>query len=122
MASGESQRASGASIVADLRAVTGESSRPRKQLSTLEARGALAAQRGRADYVVPETKGGGGIASPLVETAYADRTYYDEVTITSTDGLLTLKIKPIKSVKSRDANSAEVQQIYAAPPKSGSTS
>ena len=40
----------GASIVEDLRALTGGNNAQNKQLKALEPRGALAAQRGRADY------------------------------------------------------------------------
>ena len=51
---------------------------------------------------------GGGIASPLTETDYVDRTWHPERTITSTDGVWALKIKPLKSIKFKDAVDAEV--------------
>ena len=63
------------------------------------------------DAVAVNLQGGspqGGIASPLTETAYGDRTWYAERTIASSDGIWSLKIKPLKSIKLTDANSAEV--------------
>lgn len=51
---------------------------------------------------------GGAIASPLTETAYADRVFWPENTLTSSDGFFTLKWKPIKQVKFQDANSEDV--------------
>lgn len=56
------------------------------------------------------------VSAPASPSApYTARTYYDEYTVTSSDGLLTLKLKPIKQMKSVDANGAEVVQIYAEP-------
>ena len=51
---------------------------------------------------------GGGVASPLTETAYADRTFHAEYEIYSSDGLFSLKIKPVASMKFLDANSETV--------------
>lgn len=102
-------------LVGDLQSL--ESSRREiGKLNELERKGAKPAQTGRANYTPPASTGaGGGIASPLTEVSYNNRTYYDEYTVTSSDGLLTLKLKPIKQVKSVDANGAEVVQIYAEP-------
>ena len=62
------------------------------------------------------TKGtGGGIASPLDETAYADRTWHTEKIIASTDGLFSLRIKPVASVKFKDAALADVIIQFKAP-------
>lgn len=58
---------------------------------------------------------GGGIASPLTETAYTDRQYHPDQTLLSTDGLLSFKVKPLKQLTQKDANDAEVVQIFAAP-------
>lgn len=96
--------------------------RTTRTLTPVEAKGARVATRGKGDYTPPASTGTGGIASPLVEPNYDARLYYDEVTITSSDGLLTMKIKPIKQVTSQDANGAEVVQIYAQPPTTGTTS
>lgn len=57
----------------------------------------------------------GNIASPLTETAYADRTWHSDVTINSSDGIFTLVIKPIKKVFFKDANSADVVMEYKSP-------
>lgn len=96
-----------ASIVEDLRALTGGNSAQSKQLKTLDPRGALAAQRGRADYQEPEAANtGGGIASPLVETS---REYWDTRHVFSSDGLYVMEIKPVKYLNMDDANGAPVQ-------------
>ena len=58
----------------------------------------------------------GGIASPLTETAYADRTFWTGKTITSTDGLITIAISPIKQMTFKDANNEEVIFDYKEPP------
>ena len=59
--------------------------------------------------------GTGGIASPLVETAYANRTFHATVNIASTDGLFTLKIKPVKEVKFLDSNLRPVTIEFKSP-------
>jgi hypothetical protein len=93
---------------------------PRKRpgLRALEPRGAIAAQRGRGIYdpVAAGHSGGGGIASPLTEGDYAARTYWGERSITSSDGLLTIRIKAIKAITMTDASGAEVIQQFAEPP------
>jgi hypothetical protein len=50
----------------------------------------------------------GGIASPLTETLYEDREYYDEVAVTSSDGLFVFNIKRIKTIRMTDNTSKEV--------------
>lgn len=45
-----------------------------------------------------------GIASPLTETAYADRAYFNAQTLTSTDGIFTIEWEPIKTMSFTDAN------------------
>lgn len=59
--------------------------------------------------------GSGGIASPLVETAYANRTFHATVNIASTDGLFTLKIKPVKEIKFLDSNLRPVTIEFKSP-------
>ena len=56
-----------------------------------------------------------GIASPLVETAYADRTFHANQTITSSDGLFTLVIKPVKTIRFKDAAARDVTIEFKAP-------
>ncbi|PJI49761.1 MAG: hypothetical protein CTR55_10500 [Pseudomonas sp.] len=102
-----------ASIVADLRALTGGNTTQSRQLKTLEPRGALAAQRGRADYQEPAAAStGGGIASPLTETS---RETWDTQYLYSSDGVYVMELKPIKSVTFEDANNAEAQFRYLEP-------
>lgn len=60
-----------------------------------------------AEGVKPAEKAG-SIASPLVETAFADREWHPERTIFSTDGVIALRIKAIKSIKFKDAKDADV--------------
>lgn len=77
-------------------------------------------ERGAAGRVIGSALLGGGgtkggIASPLTETAYADREFHTTTTITSTDGLFTLKIKPVKKIKFKDAGNADVEIVFKAP-------
>ncbi|ODU49079.1 MAG: hypothetical protein ABS92_06810 [Thiobacillus sp. SCN 63-374] len=51
---------------------------------------------------------GGGIASPLVETAYASRSWHPAQTLTSTDGVFTFSVRFIKTLGMTDANGAGV--------------
>ena len=60
--------------------------------------------------------GTGGIASPLVETAYADRLWFSERSVVSTDGLFTMRVRPINTIKFTDANSNAVKMQYKAAP------
>lgn len=57
-----------------------------------------------------------GIASPLTEPDYDQREYYDTQLKTSSDGLFTLPVKPIKKLVLQDANKAAVV-IQLAEPK-----
>ncbi|MCY1299923.1 hypothetical protein D9M70_494710 [compost metagenome] len=86
-------------------------------LSTRQATGGRPENRGRGtwDPATPAAGGGGGIASPLTETAYADRTRWAEVTLSSSDGLLSFRIAPVKDVIQKDANDLEVKQVFANP-------
>lgn len=110
-------RRTGAGVVDDINAVI----RPvaeRRTLRTIEPRGGLGPQPGRGVYKPPPAapgQGGGGIASPLVETDYNAREWWPEKTVTSVDGLLSFRIRPIKEITQQDANSATVKQQYAEP-------
>ena len=89
---------------------------PKPGLPPVEPRGGVPATRGRGDYTAPA--GGSstaGIASPLTETNYGDREYWAEKTITSSDGLLSFRLRPIKSISQTDANGAPVVQLFANP-------
>lgn len=106
-------RRNGRKAVEDINSLVSPASQ-RKTLTTLDPRGRLEAKQGRGDYVEPTT-GGVGIASPLTEADYDTREYWAEKTITSSDGLLSFRIKPIKKIIQADANAAEVVQIFADP-------
>ena len=56
---------------------------------------------------------GGGIASPLTETAYADRTVYSDKFVSSSDGVFMIQC--LKSVRFLDANNAEVVLEFKGP-------
>lgn len=136
MALGDERRASGRAMEANRRAIDGAMRAARQStfkndlnalesgatarrpgaLRTVKPRGGVPSSTARVDYTPPANAGGGGgIASPLTETAYAERTFWPETTITSVDGLLSFKVKPIKQIKQRDANAAEVVQQFASP-------
>lgn len=89
----------------------------RRQLSSLATRGTLPPQKGRGNYTEPRSSpgGGAGIASPLVETDYNAREYWPEQTLVSVDGLLSFRVRPIKSISQEDANAASVVQQFAQP-------
>ncbi|BAU76126.1 hypothetical protein [Metapseudomonas furukawaii] len=86
-------------------------------LNTLERKGARPSTKGRGtwDPARATTGTGGGIASPLTETSYYDRTHWAERTLLSSDGLLSFRVQPIKEITQRDANDAEVKQVFADP-------
>lgn len=108
-------RRRGEQQVQDINAVV-QQPRQRRQLSTIEPRGALGEQKGRGNYVPPRSApGGGGVASPLMENDYSAREYWGEQTLTSSDGLLSFRVRAIKTIVQTDANSAEVVQQFAQP-------
>lgn len=50
-----------------------------------------------------------GIASPLTEQDYATRAYHTtEATLTTSDGLFTIKVKRLKHMELKDANDRDV--------------
>lgn len=79
----------------------------------MKARGA--AGIARASALLGGESGNAGIASPLVETAYAGRTFHADTTITSSDGLFTLIIKPVRTIMFRDAAARDVMIEFKAP-------
>lgn len=111
------ERRTGISQVDDINSVVRHPA-PRRKLQSLAPRGALPAQKGRGDWVEPPGSRSGGIASPLVEQDYSAREYWPEETITSTDGLLSFRVRAIREITQTDANSAEVVQQFAEPVES----
>lgn len=69
----------------------------------------------RVGTALPGGQTGGSIASPLTEVSYVSRTYWDDVTITSTDGIFTMVEKPIKSMSFTDPNDNSLVINYAEP-------
>lgn len=64
----------------------------------------------------PKISGSGsGIASPLTETAFANRTHWANISITSTDGLITIVMAPIKQMSFTDANNVPLIIDYKQP-------
>lgn len=57
----------------------------------------------RAGTGGPPRARGAGIASPLIETDYADRTWHDDVSVVSSDGLFSIVVRPVKTIDFKDA-------------------
>lgn len=92
----------------------GQTSRTDKTLPPAAIKSDILPRTGSSPPIV-KSYGGESIASPLTETAYADRTYHASKTITSSDGLITWVVDPIKEVSFKDANDASVKIIYKSP-------
>lgn len=101
-------------------------SSPRKsgQLRTLERKGTRPATSGVGHWNPARmpSSGGGGIASPLTEKTKVvdgfivpDRDLYESATTTTTDGIFTMLLSPIKTLKLTDANDAAADINLAAP-------
>lgn len=79
----------------------------------LKDRGAAAKQK--ASTLNTAKGSASGIASPLVETLYADREFHTAIMIASTDGLFTLRIKPVKKIFMKDATNSDVVLEFKSP-------
>lgn len=113
------ERRTGESVVRDINALTAPPRRS-KTLPTISPVGSLPAKVGTGTYKAPAAASGGGIASPLVEGASGDgpslaREYYAGVTLTSSDGLISLDVEPLKKLTMRDANGSPVVMEFAQP-------
>lgn len=84
-----------------------EGNRPDKPVP-MPSRGSAGAVKSAAALAKTGKDASGGVASPLTETDYADRTFHPEYEIYSSDGLFSLKIKPVASMTFLDANSETV--------------
>lgn len=105
----------GESVVEDLNRLIAPA-RQRRTLRAVQPVGALPVTRGRGNYVPPPaTNTGGGIASPLTETNYALREFYDARYLQSSDGVFVWEFLPVKKIVQRDDNDAEVVQVFAEP-------
>jgi hypothetical protein len=70
---------------------------------------------GFASPQAPVSESSGGIASPLTETEFAQRTYYAEETLFTSDGLFSWTRARVKTISMTDANGAAVQIRLKAP-------
>jgi len=104
-------------LTAALQALTeearGQTSRIDRALPAVAPASAIPARSGTA---LPTAGAGQGIASPLTEADYALREWHPEKNITSTDGIFTLKLKPIKKLIMTDALGGVVVFNYLSPP------
>lgn len=57
----------------------------------------------------------GGVKSPWIEHAYAERTFWPTQTVNSSDGVFTLQIQPVRRVRLRDPGDAEIAIEFKAP-------
>ena len=112
----ESRRASGRKMRDDMRALA-ENNRAERTLPVLTPRGASPAKRGNASWSggAPTATSGGGIASPLTEPSFAARTYHASSEFLSSDFLMAMEVKPVKSIAMKDAGNFNVIMNYAAP-------
>lgn len=112
----ESRRASGRKMRDDLRALSAAPN-PREQLPALPKRGGVGAARGVANYKArsAEASQSGGIASPLSEGDFEAREYYESSYFLSTDYLIAMEIKPLKSISMTDADGSPVTLNFAEP-------
>lgn len=110
----------GETVVEDINSLV----RPPRQstpLRRIEPIGLIPAQRGRGNYKAPASTGtGGGIASPVIEGAAGEgatlaREYHAGITLTSSDGLISLDVEPLKKLTMRDANGEAVVMEFAQP-------
>lgn len=86
-----------------------------KTLPIIEPVGAIAARRGVAAFESSSSGGSGGIASPLVETAFSDRTYHANKYIFSGDFLMGMEIRAVKDIVMKDDNQASVVLTFKEP-------
>lgn len=97
-----------------LRAMMAEDSNT-NVVPALKPRGAAPAAKSSALLQSPPAKpsSGGGIAAPLTETSYASRLFWGQKTLSTSDGVWSVKIKPVKQVFFTDADSNPLSIIFA---------
>lgn len=94
----------GSDIADDMQRLGAPERQPRR-LGVVPVAGSVPAARGRGTYKPSSTGTGGGIASPLTESAASAREYWPSG-LTSSDGLFVLPA--IKKLVMTDVNGAEV--------------
>ena len=108
----------GEAVVEDINSLV----RPQRQsrpLKRLDPVGSIPAQRSSAPYK-PRAATTAGIASPLIEGASGAgatlaREYHAGITLTSSDGLISLDVEPLKKITMHDANGEPVVMEFAQP-------
>ena len=76
---------------------------------------AIPAKRGAGVPVAAAGSSKSGLTGPFIEPSAAARTFHDERTLLSSDGIFALRIKPIKTVVMRDGSGAQVVFSYSDP-------
>ncbi|RIX47500.1 MAG: hypothetical protein D3M94_07445 [Rhodocyclales bacterium GT-UBC] len=94
----------------------GQTSRDDSALPAAKPVAAIPERVGKAGPQDGKPSGGGGIASPLTETNYGQRSWYAYRTLYSTDGLFPLRVRLPSSIKFLDANASPVEIKPAQPP------
>ena len=85
-------------------------------IPSAKARGAYPAVTSSAPLPGAAKSGSGaGIASPLVETSYAARQWWSDTQMTTTDGLVTFVVKPVKEITFLDQAATEIKLQFKAP-------
>lgn len=77
-------------------------------LGTGEDKAPIDERYGRKDY----EEGTGGGSNSIEETDVANREYYDEQVIHSSDGIFTLALEPIKKVEFEDSAGNTIEHLY----------
>ncbi|MDP3848637.1 MAG: hypothetical protein Q8R10_19635 [Pseudomonas sp.] len=101
------QERRGAAVQDDINSLV-RPERKRQALPPIVPRGALPAQRGRADYKAPAAGTGGGLASPATESA-GSREYATDFTFVETiDGSGYFRVRAAKKLTLIDAENREI--------------
>ncbi|WP_330114926.1 hypothetical protein SA496_01265 [Pseudomonas sp. JS3066] len=86
-----------------------------RELVSLERKGLRPATKGRGLWNPQAATVGGGVASPLTEQTKVvgedtvpDRDYWPDLVLTSSDGIFTYEVPPVKTLKLKDAANADV--------------
>jgi hypothetical protein len=97
-------------LTAALHALTveaqGQTTRQDKALTAVKEATAIPERSGASGPVGSGTSG--AIASPLTETAYADRKWYTKKNVLSSDGLFTMEVRCLEEIKFTDGARNEV--------------
>ena len=93
-----------------LEQLTGTSRYGGQTLPDAPARGAKPAQASSAKNL--GSASGGGLASPLTETAYSAREWHPARYVTSSDGIFRLQIRAVKKISFTDAGGNSADLIF----------